>query len=189
MPPAPPDLSSPVVMIRASLEDIPHRSLSDGFSLRPMEPGDGASWVEIWREVENPDAIPDDLFCREFGSDWQMVGKRCFLLVDSSGNPAGTISAWYDDAFHGSECWGRIHWIAVKREYQGKGLAAGMMSAAMETLRGLGHDRCYLVTHGFRIRAIKLYLSFGFKPEITESSLPIWRSVASTLEMPSLVNP
>ncbi len=52
---------------------------------------------------------------------------------------------------------------------QGKGLGKAALSFAMNRLAEW-HDRCYLVTSTERIAAIKLYLSFGFEPDMTPAN-------------------
>jgi len=88
-------LNPTVLMVRECMEGIPSVTLPEGFSVRSIGIRDVPLWLDIWRDVEPPDVISDDL---------------------------------------------------------------------METLRTLGHNR--LPRQKFRVPAIRLYLSFGFNPEI-----------------------
>jgi ribosomal protein S18 acetylase RimI-like enzyme len=72
----------------------------------------------------------------------------------------GTVTAW-EGSFEG-ERMGRVHWLAVVPEEQGKGLGALLLSVACERLRLLGFERAYLVTSPLRTAAIRLYKRFGF---------------------------
>ncbi len=174
-----------VIMLRQNMDSIPRINLPDGFSSRGMTRDDVRNWTEIWRSLEPSGRIGDDLFFNEFGKDWDEIGRRCFLIEDTAGSCVGTISAWYDSSFKGGE-WGRIHWVAVRKEFQGRGLAKPMLSLAMEKLASR-HCRCYLVTHAHRIPAISLYLKFGFVPDLSsEKFRKLWIGVLEKLQDPSL---
>ena len=61
-----------------------------------------------------------------------------------------------------------------------------MMTVAMERLKQ-SHERCFLGTSTGRIAAIKVYLDFGFTPDLSvENSREAWTEVASVLEHPIL---
>ena len=52
------------------------------------------------------------------------------------------------------------------------------MTVVCNRLRELGHDRAYLVTSTARLPAIKLYLDFGFEPEIHDAEQQrVWSPV------------
>jgi len=170
-----------LLMARETMSGVPLQPAPDGFSARGMEQSDVPAWLSIWREVEPSDRIPDILFERNFGSDWALVRSRCFLLFAPSGEPAGTVSAWFDDSRNGLS-WGRIHWVALRREFQGRGLGKALLSLGMERVKALGHERCYLVTQYWRHAAIRLYLGFGFEPELCDAaSLVAWREACAGL--------
>ncbi|OGV50760.1 MAG: hypothetical protein A2X49_12135 [Lentisphaerae bacterium GWF2_52_8] len=174
-----------IIMLRRDMEALPGFSFPGGFSARHMKPKDVAEWISIWRELEPPGKISDELFEKQFGTDWGEIEKRCFLILSPDGSSAGTISAWFDNSFKGGE-WGRIHWVALRKDFQGKGLAKPMLSMAMEKLASM-HKRCYLVTQTYRIPAISLYLKFGFLPDISsDEDCKLWRQVAKDMEAPAL---
>ena len=78
-PPADPDPDPNVSMIRPDLGNIPDFALPDGFRFRPMGPGDPGLWTDICRDADPDWSIGDDLFTREFGSDWKVIGVRVRL--------------------------------------------------------------------------------------------------------------
>jgi GNAT superfamily N-acetyltransferase len=154
-----------VLMLRSNLENIPAFALPDGFSVRWYQPGDEAQWLRIDRLANPDDEAPPDLFPRCFGSDHLLLARRQCYLLDGRGEPIGTASAWFDDAFQGERI-GRVHYVAVIPEYQGRGLSKPLMTVICRRLRELGHDRAYLATNTWRVRAINLYLRFGFVPVV-----------------------
>lgn len=166
-----------VRMVRYSLDDVPEFAVPAGFSLRWHETGDVANWLCIWQAAEAYQAITPDRFEREFGRDPACWRERQCFLCDSSGAAVGTATAWFDDDYFGQR-FGRVHWVAVRPPFQGRGLAKPLLSATCRRLRELGHDRAYLVTETVRLPAIRLYGKFGFRPDIRgEEDLSHWRDL------------
>jgi GNAT superfamily N-acetyltransferase len=154
-----------VNMIRPTLEDLPVCPVPEGFSLRAYRPGDEAAWVAIHVEADRWNRITLETFWKEFGRDPQPLAARQFYLCDEQGTPIGTATGWANDNYHGA-AWGRIHWVALRPAYHGRGLAKPLLAAACWRMRELGHDKAYLVTSTARIPALNLYRCFGFAPEI-----------------------
>ncbi|MCY3024450.1 MAG: GNAT family N-acetyltransferase, partial [Planctomycetota bacterium] len=110
---------------------------------------------------------------------------RCFLVVDSKERAVGTISAWSNPAYRGQD-YGRIHWVALRPSHQHKGLARPALAFALRRL-ALWHTRCYLVTQVTRLPAIKLYLDFGFQPDLSDQRLErLWCYLRDRLKHPAL---
>lgn len=173
-----------VVMVRKDLEQIPQFSLPEGFILRWYEPGDERLWIRIHLVTERLRIVTPELFFQQFGSDLEMLARRQCYLFAPDGTAIGTSTAWFDDAFEGQRC-GRVHWVAVLPEFQGRGLGKALVTHTCRRLRELGHDRAYLATSALRIPAIRLYLQFGFEPLIrnkTEASL--WARIQADLARP-----
>jgi len=105
-----------------------------------------------------------------------LAERQCFLF-DPSGQAIGTASAWFDDNFDGGRI-GRVHWVALLPQYQGRKLSKPLMAAVCRRLRELGHDQAYLTTLAARQAAIQLYLRFGFAPLIrNEIERAVWRQI------------
>ena len=151
-----------LVMWRPNLAEILPVQVSEGFRLRPFGPGSVADWVRI-HELADPDNNPDAaLHERQFGSDLGLLAARQFFLETTSGQAVGTSSAWFlDDKDEGN--WGRVHWVAILPEYQGRGLAHPLLAQTLVTLKKLGHSRTFLTTDQARVAALGLYRRHGFK--------------------------
>ncbi len=149
-------------MLRENLEGLPHFALPEGFSLRWYQPGDELIWVALQAPFYGPGAVHMDLFHAQYGSDEAELGRRMCFLLAPGGKPVGTATAWSYDGFRGPE-WGRIHWVAVAQDYQGRGLAKVLLSAVCRRLTELGHAKAYLTTSRERPNAVALYRSFGFR--------------------------
>jgi ribosomal protein S18 acetylase RimI-like enzyme len=149
-------------MIREHLRDIPPVELPVGFKLRLFKPGDEAHWLRIHLSADLLQPITPGVFVSQFGSNAGLLADRQFYLLAPNGEVIGTATAWFKDNFKGRR-FGRIHWVAILPEYQGRGLSKPLLSAACHRLRELGHDCVYLTASSARPAAIHLYRSFGFK--------------------------
>lgn len=175
-----------VRMVREHMRDIPQASFPGGFSIRPMGRGEAGLWIDIQRDAERLMEIKENLFEKEFGSDFAATRERCFFIINARGVATGTISAWYSADYKGQD-YGRIHWVAIREAYQGKGLARPALSHAMNYLAGR-HKRAWLATSSARIPAIKLYLDYGFVPEMgVPNAAEAWEQVRGVLKHPVLM--
>lgn len=168
-----------VQMELLSLQPPPEMPFPTGFSIRMQRPDDDALWTDIQRDAEPVLTIDDDLFRREYGHDPAAIPQRCCIITGPGGAGIGTIAAW--SGRDGDPAWGRIHWVAVRRAFQGKGLARAALAHALRIL-AVHHDRAWLLTSSSRIGAIALYLSYGFTPVIRSTAeAECWRGIKSRL--------
>jgi ribosomal protein S18 acetylase RimI-like enzyme len=161
------DLNHPeyfsLTMVRDHLEDLPSFACPPGYTLRTFRPGDAAHWARIETLAGEFPSEEEALrhFEKEFGSHMHEVTERCFLLEDSQGVPIGTAMAWRGE-FH-DEVRGRVHWVGIVPDSQGRGLSKPLLSAVMQHLAH-DHSAAYLTTQTTSYRAVNLYLKFGFLP-------------------------
>ena len=102
--------------------------------------------------------------------------RQCYLLAPT-GEVVGTGTAWFNNNFEGAR-WGRVHWLAILPEFQGRGLAKPLMTSICRRLGELGHEQVYLSTSTARPVAIGLYLKFGFEPLIqSPEDAVVWREI------------
>ena len=172
-------------LIRSHMRDIPYVAFPQGFGIRALRPGEGALWLDIQRDSEPYFPIPASIFHQEFGYDLPATQWRSFLVTNERGVGVGVISAWYNRNFRGLD-YGQVHWVAIRPSYQGKGLGKAALSYTLNQL-AQWHERAYLGTQSKRIPAIKLYLDFGFLPDLVEpGALEGWREVKRALKHPIL---
>ena len=167
-----------LAMRRDNLENLPHHPVPAGFSLRWYEAGDDQNWLEIHRQADRLNRITPGLFAEQFGSDAQLLEQRQCYLLGQGNKCLGTATAWFNDDLE-NKTWGRVHWLAVLPQYQGKGLGKSLLSAVCGRLQELGHPRAYLTTSSWRLPAIGLYRRFGFTPWIRSAEEEVaWAAMA-----------
>lgn len=172
-------------MVRSNMDNIPQVPFPEGFGIRAMRPAEADLWTDVQRDAEPYSRITDELFFDQFGSDLPATEQRCYFVTNREGAVVGTISAWYDRNFKGKDH-GRIHWLAIRPAYQRRGLGKAALSYAMNRLAEW-HGQCYLDTATARLPAIKMYLDFGFVPDLAcPNAVEAWREVRAALDHPAL---
>jgi GNAT superfamily N-acetyltransferase len=170
-----------VTMVRRNLDKLPNYPVPRPYKVRLFQPGDERAFNDIWLAADCFGQAHADLFQGEFGKNLTAVPERMFFLLDGAGKPVGTATAWFNDNFEGQR-WGVVHWVAIRPELQGKGLAKPLMSAVMAKLKALGHDRAFLITQTVRLNALNLYLGLGFEPFIkTDQDKASWKEINANL--------
>ena len=175
----------PVTMIRPHLHDIPVVPFPGGYTVRSLRRNEGGLWEDIWRDAEEFFKIENGLFDREFGDDPGGIERRCYIITAPDGVAAATISSWYSRDIAGLD-YGRIHWVATRKAYQGRGIMRAGLSYALGQM-AQWHERAILGTSTGRIAAIKLYLNFGFVPDLTPPrDREAWLAFRKKLDHPAL---
>jgi len=154
-----------VVMERGDLEKLPRFDAPTGFGLRSYSAGDEAAWTSIHRRADAFNHFSPSTFRSEFGHDEAALSARQKYLLGPGGEPIGTATAWFDAPDDSSQLLGagRVHWVAIVPEFQGRGLSRPLLAEVLQTLRELGHARAVLSTDTRRPAAIALYQAFGFR--------------------------
>lgn len=174
-----------VVMERDSLEGLPCWPLPVEYTGHWYHPGDEQKWVAIHLEAERHLKISDELYRNEFGVDPVPLGQRQLFLLDRMQRPIATATAWWDDDYHGLR-YGRVHWVAMLPQCQGRGLAKPLLGLVLARLGELGHQRAYLRTSTARVPAINLYLKAGFRPAVcTPQDDQAWSELGKHLKYPT----
>jgi GNAT superfamily N-acetyltransferase len=170
-----------VAMVCPDLTQTPVYTLPAHYGLRLYEPGDEAHWTDIHVAADEYSNITPTLFAEQFGDAVQLLAERQFYLLDEAQRPIGTATAW-----PGREAgWGMVHWVAIRPEAQGKGLAKGLLTAVCQKFLALGYEKAHLNSSNLRVPALNLYLKFGFQPHIRhEQEWQVWREVAAKLKEP-----
>lgn len=163
-----------MTLLKMKLEDLsclysPRSPLSrsvlpEGYSFRMFKPGDETIWVELQSKADIYTHIDLNLFFREFVKSREELNRRMVFLCHLD-RVVGTATAWADDISGNPEV-GRLHWVAIIPEYQGRGLSKPLLAFTLSLFPGLGYTSAFLLTNLVRFPAISLYLKVGFQPEV-----------------------
>src|SRR5699024_5066312 len=132
-------------MVRKDLLNITQYSLPAEFSIRMFEKDDESNWARIETSVgefKNYKA-PLERFIKEFEPYIDEMDRCCIFIENKHGDVIGTTTAWYRDLSGNGEISGRIYWVGIIPEYQGKKLSKPLLSAAMHILAD-HHSKAYL---------------------------------------------
>jgi lysophospholipase L1-like esterase/GNAT superfamily N-acetyltransferase len=176
-----------LVMIRENLFGLPHFDLPAGFTWRAFRPGDEPLWARLETSAGEFCSILQaaERFEQEFGGHQQELAERCLFLENESGESIGTAMGWYGTLLPGGIA-GRLHWVGIRKEYQGRGLGRPLVGRALELLSRL-HERAYLTTQPKSIAGIRLYLDCGFRPYLTDKAQEEeWAKISKRLGIPDL---
>src|SRR5699024_5726009 len=137
----------PVKMIRPNLENIPEFPLPKNYHITFFQAGDESHWARIENQVGE---FPDEKsalqrFEKEFGPYQNEITKRCLFIETANGQKIGTSTAWYGHLNEDEDIMGRIHWVGILPEHQGKKLAKPLLSYALKVLAKY-HDKAYLTS-------------------------------------------
>jgi ribosomal protein S18 acetylase RimI-like enzyme len=170
-----------LTMYRANLRDIPVAQLPPGYSLRHYRDGDREHWASIEMSAGEFSTLEQarSKFDREFGDHLGDAEQRMLFLEADGVGPIGTTTAWWGE-FRG-ETIGMIHWVAIKAEFHGRGLAKPLLAAALSLMTQF-HSSAHLHTQTHSWRAIGLYEKFGFlRVDETEEEHRGWAIVDECL--------
>lgn len=88
---------APFVMIRRDLQDLPIRALPASYSLSWYTEGDEMYWIEIQSQADRLNRISRPLFKSQFASKPDELPRRQAFILDESGRPVGTATAWFGE--------------------------------------------------------------------------------------------
>ena len=88
-----------------------------------------------------------------------------FFIEDETGSKIATATAFYD--IHGKDKpgEGQLHWVAIKKEAQGRGLSKPLITYVLGVMRELGYTSVKIHTQTNTWLACKVYSDLGFRPE------------------------
>jgi GNAT superfamily N-acetyltransferase len=186
-------------LVRTDLDGLPAHQVPAGYGLRFFGDGDEEVWLALQQAAEPMLPVADGTYARDFARVGPFRSERCLFLVAHQGRELGTITAWRgrltDEeppgpgastpaSFHAaigrmraSGSWGTPAWLAVHPDHHGRRLSLPLISAAMQILRS-HHDRALVRTFSSRPAAIKRWLQFGFRPDLSApGAASAWRTV------------
>lgn len=180
------------LVLERDLDDLPEYALPAGYRFVFYRPGDRDTWIGIEKSA------------REF-TDWEQgiaawnkyyaaheeeLYNRMVFIENAAGEKVATATAYYDVIHHDPSGSGWLHWVAVRREYQGRGLSKPLVSHVLHLLRALGYTHGKVPTQTTTWLACKVYLDMGFRPipENAVHSRDGWRIIRALTGHPALAD-
>ena len=154
------------LMLAADVAPIQERPLPDGYSYAFYQDGDEQAWIDIEKSAKEFSNAQQglDAWKRFFEGRESELKNRMVFIVDRAGFKVATATAYYDVRGIDQSGDGWLHWVAVRREYQGRGLAKPLISHTLQIMKALGHTRAKIPTQTTTWLAVKVYLDLGFRP-------------------------
>jgi len=165
-----------VNMVKHDMNTYPRYDLPEGFVITGYRDGYENAWAEIAKEQFLFESLEKglQLFRSEFSSTdrWASMKDSClFAVEEATGTVAAVLTLWEGGIF--AEDYRRIHWVAAREAYQGKGIIKAMLTYAMDLYHSQRSEGpCILATGSPNWQAIRLYKRFGFEPYLGGSPAP-----------------
>jgi mycothiol synthase len=147
-------------MLLSDLSTIPSIKLPPGYHSASLSPGHEIDYIGVMRRSLVAEADME-WFCRTFSNDAQYNPDNLLLIYEDT-TPIAAAAAW--QTLLGSKKTGLVHMVGVDRKYQGRGLGRVITLLVLRRLKERGFHSVMAATEDFRIPALSLYLSLGFKP-------------------------
>lgn len=155
-----------VLMENSQPDVFPDYRLAGGFSFVTWQPGLEEDWSRLQHESGQLESLAAarKLFATEFMTRPELLPRQCYFVRDDrSGELVATTSLWPGDHF--GQSLQRIHWVTVRTDYQGQGLAKALMTKGMQCFNETGYGSyTYLTSQTWSYKALNLYAHFGFTP-------------------------
>ena len=179
-----------LLLERMNLDDIPEYPLPEGYRFVFYQPGDRDAWIEIEQSAKELQDYGHGVrtWQRYYGGVEDTLTDRMIFIENPQGEKAATATAYYDANGDLPPERGQVHWVAVRRDHQGKGLARPLISQVLKVMKQRGHTQAMLHTQTTTWVAVKLYLNFGFRPipENAETNRDGWRIIKALTNHPAL---
>ncbi len=154
------------LLLEGDITGLAEQPLPAGYHYGRYCPGDRDAWIAIERSAKEFDTCEEGLAAweRYFGGhDGELAERMCFV-VNERGEKVATASAWRDVTGRDTSGAGWLHWVAVRREDQGRGLSKPLITHVLGIMRDLGQTRAKIPTQTTTWLAVRVYLDLGFRP-------------------------
>lgn len=154
------------LLLERSLDNITEYLLPEGYHFEFYKIGDRDTWIDIEKSAKEFSSYEEGLSAWNryyYGKDDELLNRMVFIINDA-GEKVATATAFYDINHKDKSGSGWLHWVAVKRVYQGKGLSKPLISYVLNLMKTLGYTHAKIPTQTTTWLAVKIYLDLGFLP-------------------------
>ena len=179
-----------LLMERLDLNEIPEYKLPEGYRFVFYQPGDRDEWIKIEHSARELQDFEHGVRTWEkyYGGVEDTLHNRRIFIENAQGEKVATATAYYDANGGLPPQRGQVHWVAVRRDHQGRGLAKPLIMQVLKVMKQRGHTEAMLHTQTTTWVAVRLYLNFGFRPvpEHAEKNRDGWRIIRALTDHPAL---
>lgn len=178
------------LLLERDLDRIPGFPLPEGYRFTFFQPGDRDAWIEIEKSAKEFTSYEQGLeaWNKYYGGHEDLLPARMVFIEDDAGEKVATATAYFDVTGRDRSGSGWLHWVAVRRDFQGRGLSKPLISYVLGVMRGLGYTHGKIPTQCTSWVACKVYLDLGFRPipKNAVNSREGWRIVKALTDHPAL---
>lgn len=155
-----------LLLKRDDLEGLPRYELPEGYRFVFYEQGDRDAWIATLQSAKEFDTYEQGLeaWNRYYEGKDEELKTRMVFVVNEAEEKVATATAYYDICGRDKSGAGWLHWVAVRRDEQGKGLSKPMIAYVLDVMRSLGYTHAKIPTQTTTWLACKVYLDLGFVP-------------------------
>ena len=178
------------LLLEKDLDDMPEPPLPAGYHYRYYAPGDKETWIDIEKSAKEFETHGEgeDAWKRYYAGRESELENRMFFVTDDSGQALATATAFYDIHTGDDRINGWLHWVAVRRDAQGRGLSKPLITHVLRHMKKLGYGHAVVPTQTTTWLACKVYLDLGFRPmpgNLKRSGTG-WRIIRTLTDHPAL---
>lgn len=146
--------------------ELPQYVLPAGYRFVTYSENDRDIWIDIEMSAKEFTCYEQGLeaWNRYFAKNLDILRNRMFFIENDKGLKVATATAYFDIYGRDTSGDGWLHWVAVRREYQGKGLSKPLITYVLRVMNTLGHSRAKIPTQTNTWLACKVYMDLGFLP-------------------------
>ncbi len=154
------------LLLENDITEVPQYELPDGYHFVTYADNDRDVWIDIEMSAKEFTSFDQGLeaWNRYYAARLDELPGRMFFIETDEGEKIATATAFYNIYGRDTSNAGWLHWAAVKREYQGRGLSKPLITYVLRVMHELGHVQAKIPTQTNTWLACKVYLDLGFLP-------------------------
>ena len=179
-----------LLLERKDLDALPEYTLPKGYRFVCYRTGDRDAWIDIEKEAKEFTSYDEglDAWTRYYADREDELFDRMVFVENGKGEKVATATAFYDITGRDTSGAAWLHWVAVKRSHQRKGLSKPLIHYVLGKMKELGYSHAKIPTQTYTWLACKIYLDFGFTPipQNAVNSRDGWRIIKALTDHPTL---
>lgn len=180
------------LLLERNLDNLPSYTLPNGFTYVFYQDGDKDNWINIEKSAKEFSSYEEGVqaWNKFFSTREEILHNRMVFIRSADGQKVATATALFDINNRDSSGSGWLHWVSVRRDYQGRGLSKPLITHTLQIMRDLGYTHAKIPTQTTTWLACKIYLDLGFHPipKNAVNSRDGWRIIKTLTNHPALAN-